>query len=283
MIKSGITQSIRNCIGSAINGVAASTPGLVAPTYLKDLNFDSYTAGQAVTGANGFDSAVNSGSTTSLASTTQSVSSPNSAAFTIAQTAEFWGAEFVFLIGPDGGDGTLQDGDEFWVQFKVFHPTGWDNDTNGDGGTKFFRYRTETSGEVPQRVATFQLRGASTITGLRTELEGQVPDDVDITQAGFGGFALNQWNTFEFYINLSETTGTIRSWCNHLPAGEVTGINTIGTLANVKFFRLMLLNFWNNGAPATQTLYIDDFRVANSDTDSPVNTDSNGDIFIGNV
>ena len=253
------------------------------PTYLQDMNFDGFSTGVAPTGVNGFDIAVNSGSTTSLVSDTRSVSGANSAAFTIAQSTEPWGAENVYDIGPSGGDSTLVEGYTLWIQFKVFHPTGWDNDTSGDGGTKFFRFRTETTGEVPLSVSTFQLRGASTITGLRTEREGDTPVDVDITQAQFGGFALNQWNTFEFQFVASETVGILRAWCNHLPCGEITGLNTIGTLSNTRYLRQMLLNFWNNGSPATQTLYIDDFRIASSLVDTPNSTDSAGNTYIGDV
>ena len=251
-------------------------------TLFREGTFDTLTNGNsAADSGDGFLSVVSSGATTGLVSNTRAQTGANSAAFTIALAGESWGATDGFSIGQDGGDSTLTDGQEFWCQFYAFHPTGWDNNT-GDGGCKFFRWRIMTSGEVPQVSTTMQLMGGTTITGLRTENEGQAFEDVDITNALYGGFALNQWNKFEFYIRIaSGTNGIIRSWCNDLLAGEVINTNTLGNIATVRDVNLEYLNFWNNGSPVQQTMWIDSLKVARSTVDTPTNQDAAGNFFIG--
>lgn len=253
----------------------------------EEYTFDSLTNGNtpADGGTDGFQTVVtaDAGVTDGVVDNTRSVSGANSCKFTIASGGTSWGSNETYSIGQAGaGDDTLVEGQEFWVQFEVFHPTGYDNDTTGDGGTKFFRNRFRNVSEVPVGSITWQLRGGTTITGLRTEMEGQGLDDVDITLAGNGGFALNQWNKFEFYTKVSDSgAGVIRAWCNNFPAGEVTGLNIVPDLTLVEVMTFNFFNFWNNGSPQEQSVWVDNVKKARSTVAIPTNTDSNGNLFIG--
>jgi len=263
----------------------------LAPAFTLDreYTFETLTTGLTVddNGNDGFDDAINSGGTTSLFSEAQANAGSKSAAFTIASAALNWGALDHYFIGPAGsGDSTLTNGQEFWTQFWAFHPTGWDDSTD-TSTCKFFRYRLYDNTQTPVTgtgtVSFGFVNTGTAITGLRTEREGETPNDVDITLTANGGFALNQWNKFEFYVKIaSGTGGIVRAWCNDKEAGEVTGVNTLGSaLTTAETLTLMWLDYWNGGAPATQTMYIDQVKIARSTTDSPTNQDASGNYFIG--
>lgn len=251
-------------------------------TLWNEYTFDTLTAGAVANdgGTDGFQNSENGNGNTTVVSNTRSVSGANSAQATIIGSGqEPWGADDQFIYGPDGGTGTMNSGDEIWIQWQVWHPLNYDNDTTGDGGTKFFRMRFENAGEVPLVTTTWQLRGASTVTGFRTEIEGSFLDDVDVTQAPWN-WALGQWNKYEHYIRLGTTDGIVRTWINDQLVTEGLNQNTIGS-AVFNRVRFQYLNFWNNSSPQTQSVWIDNVKHAWSVIDLPTNTDASGNRYIG--
>jgi hypothetical protein len=144
---------------------------------------------------------------------------------------------------------------------------------------KFFRWRTYDPGEVPAASSTIQLWGAGPApTGLRTEKEGSTPDTRTFDPAlGWN----DRWVTFEFYLNLrNDTNGVLRSWVDGVLRGEVTGVNTAGGTSWLKL-HVMLLDFFNNGAPQDQSMWIDEINIAWSGDASPTQQDAAGNFYMG--
>lgn len=257
----------------------------------RDITVDAFSAGQAPTGAGGYEAVINNAEGSSLVSTSNSISAPNSTEFTINVGQQNWGAQIRNVIGQGASSGTqdFQEGDEIWCRFGIFHPSNWDNTMSAASGSKFFRMRTEVQFAVPRATCTWQLlSNGSAIDAMRTEREGlgaAGQDDVDILDPAFGGFTLNAINFFEFYVRYSRTTnGIVRGWCNNLLAGELTGLETAGDdFVNLWYHREMLLNFYNDGAPQTQSVFVDNYRTRSSRLTPPTNTDASGNLFIGDV
>ena len=86
------------------------------------------------------------------------------------------------------------------------------------------------------------------------------------------------WHAYEQYVKFSATAGKgiFRFWQDGKLIFEDKITPTLASSSQSDF--IYLFTYWNNNAPATQSLYIDDAIVTN---ERPNNTDAAGNPFIG--
>ncbi len=87
------------------------------------------------------------------------------------------------------------------------------------------------------------------------------------------------WHAFEQYIKFHSVPGqaVYRAWYDGDPIFEDRLTATMKSPADKSDF-VYLFTTWNNGAPATQSNYVDDIVVTNV---TPSTKDSNGNPFVG--
>lgn len=172
---------------------------------------------------------------------------------------------------------TLGKGDEIWFRIKANHPSGYSFAT--DSNLKWMR--------VHQLGAGFNdLYYRDSVGGWRFQSE-VAPDDRNFT--GTQPIELDTWETFEWYVRLSDEVGSgnalVRFWKNGTFIGEFDVVKTLTSASDVSDF-LIWRNYWNGGVPQTQTCYYADFAVAVKSAgwrdDTPyLSDDGGGRLFIG--
>lgn len=88
-----------------------------------------------------------------------------------------------------------------------------------------------------------------------------------------------RWETFEYYTKFSTTSqpSNVRVYKNGKLIHESSS-NTINT-TDMYMTSLYLLEYWNGGAPADQSVYFDEIIITNK---TPKNTDEYGNPYLGN-
>jgi hypothetical protein len=265
------TWSLDDIGGKRYSANEAPGGGGALPAFYRDITFEFGSDGSsAVNDPLGFDSDNSIGGDTTI-STTDPYSGTRCAQCHIDSAETLWGGSIV-IPGTD-----IAVGDEVWVRARMKIPADFDA-VSGDSVLKWLRWRTQNTGQVPNHSSTIALR-ANTITplGIRTEQEdSSAVDDVNC-EVPYGDWETGLW---EFYIHLAnDTTGKLGTWLNGEPQGWVDGVNTAGSgWVNllIKFF-----DYWNNGAPSSQSVFVDRIQIATSRVESPANVDSDGHYFIG--
>ncbi len=172
----------------------------------------------------------------------------------------------------------LGEGDEIWFQVHVFYPHGWDFSCGGcTEGMKFMRINTKSSSGSNEGYHTILIKGDAT-TGLISVNTEVVSDGFSYSRGLGTNITRNQWHTFEMYIKFSSdpSLGKYRVWQN----GTLINEQTVATLRTSQSTSglVYIYTYWNNGAPKTQTSYIDDIIITNT---TPELKDANGYPFIG--
>jgi len=193
-----------------------------------------------------------------------------------------WGGGFNFP--------TLVEGDELWFRTNVYYPEGWDFSCGGcTEGMKFMRVTTKpaTGGGVENRLdalikggTTGGLINVSSGAGGFFANNGPIIDDVRVTIRNLGDPVIrDQWYTYEVYVKFSsvENEGVFRVWQNENLLFEDLQTPTLESPTSISNSAL-LYTFWNNGAPRTQTSYVDDIIIT---SETPSNTDAFGNPMIG--
>ncbi len=194
-----------------------------------------------------------------------------------------WGGAFKF---PE----ELSQGDNIWFKVNVFYPTGWTFDCgNCSQGMKFMRIHTADSAGKNEGYHSTLIKGGSTgglitvdseVNGTEFQASNEGPDWRNDQRKGLGIQApRGQWITYEMQIKFHSTSGqgVYRVWQNGTLIFEDLETATLRKPTS-KSDLIYLYTYWNNGAPVTQTSYVDDIIITNI---APAKKDSHGNSFIG--
>jgi len=190
----------------------------------------------------------------------------------------------------------LTQGDELWIRWRQFLPTGflWSSGDGSDGtGTVLKTVRVHTKTSVGTHIGYndfYVMKDGTSIDDPASSdtLVFLAQYEGDYSQGGpFGGnpwyaggmyfgrqeqgygWNRNAWNTYEMYFKFGTKASGIgrhRIYQNGdlIFNGNYEDENIWGSLATstdlVDF--VYLYNYWNGGAPTTQSFYIDDVRLA---------------------
>ncbi|MCK5505646.1 MAG: hypothetical protein KAJ10_10810 [Thermodesulfovibrionia bacterium] len=172
------------------------------------------------------------------------------------------------------GGADLHEDDELWLRLRVFFPNGFDF-TAGSGHLKWIRVDEENaSGSGTGR---FDWR-------LKHEVTLENNYNCNPCADGFGGLPpKGRWVTYEIYYKFSVIPvdqggkGRTLVWEDGKLIGDNTLIPPFGD-DTYKVPSIRFIDNWNDGAPQTQHLYIDDIAITN---ETPSNRDSAGNPYIG--
>jgi hypothetical protein len=194
---------------------------------------------------------------------------------------------------------TPTEGDEVWFRIRTFFPAGFD--FSASPKLKFLRIDT---GSAPDghgsHLDWYILNADGTNAGyFNWILEGVASwlwTDNPTTPLATG-IVRDTWQTWEVYYKLHSSAGSaaIRLWrdgvliCDttaNLPSGTPTRATLNGSthiIGNSPVFQqgYMHVTYWNGGAPATESWYVDDFTVYTSLSGLPSAFDAAGNRYIG--
>ena len=179
----------------------------------------------------------------------------------------------------------LTEGDEVWYRVNVYYPTGWDFSCKGcNQGMKFMRIATQSATGNGEGYIDSYIKGGS--TGGTITADSEVDNgfySTGKTNADIFGLGTpitrDQWHTFEMYVKFSSVQGQAiyRIWQDGNLIFEDLSAGTLFSPSS-KANKALLYTYWNEGAPRTQTSYVDDIVITN---EVPGRKDANGNPFIG--
>ncbi|MBN4063225.1 hypothetical protein JYT79_00435 [Cardiobacterium sp. AH-315-I02] len=191
-----------------------------------------------------------------------------------------WGGSFDY---PD-----LKEGDQLWWKINVFYPLGYTFRDSGEG-LKFMRIHVRSAGGANEGYHSTLIKGGSTggLINVGTEVDTTFWDNNPIWPAnganyprGLGvAIARGQWHTYEMQIKFHSQAnqGIYRVWQNGVLIFEDLKTPTLRTSASSSDFVYLYTN-WNDGAPKSQTSYVDSVVLTN---ETPDKVDAFGNPFIG--
>lgn len=190
-----------------------------------------------------------------------------------------WGGGFTF---PQA----LKEGDEIWFRVNVYYPAGWDFSCGGcSQGVKFMRIHTSSATGSNEGYHSTLIRSGTTTGGLiavDSEVNREFYDsgkiNADIFDLGTP-IIRDQWTTYEMYIKFSSifNQGIYRVWQDgNLIFEDLISATLFSSTSESK--RIYLYTYWNNGAPKTQTSYVDDIVIT---SEVPGKKDADGNPYIG--
>jgi hypothetical protein len=244
-------------------------------------NFDSSSVGAAC----GWDAAGGS-----KVSNIQKYSGANSCQLnvTAGQTAYgMWGG---VLQHPTA----LKQGSELWFRVRTFMPNGFNYNSNGEGNhLKFFRFHTATPSGGNAGYDDIYINPKGMNPPFQFIYEGEQVWDMLGTSTGTltnvvsGGnqdaIQLGVWETYEYYVKFdtrSKNAGgqaEVRFWKNGALMGDFTDRITLSVSTDI-VDQTNLFTYWNGGAPATESMYVDDLVLT---SDTPSGRDAAGHPYIG--
>lgn len=181
----------------------------------------------------------------------------------------------------------LREGDEVWFRVYVMYPSGWDFSCGGCAqGMKFMRiHEGQSMGTTEGRMDTL-IMGSTTGGKISVGNEANIDLFWNNNNGGSGGLLnkgtdilRDRWYAFEQYVKFSSVAGQgiYRVWQDGKLIFEDKKTPTLLTHTSVSGY-IYLYTYWNNGAPQTQTSYVDDIVIT---SDTPSNRDASGNPFIG--
>jgi len=179
-----------------------------------------------------------------------------------------WGGTFDY---PD-----LHEGDEIWFQAYIYWPTDW----VWTDGPKSLRIHIADSGGANRGYYDIFLKPWEIHIGSEVgnpEFSTNVYPRNHI--AGKRDGDVGRWVPLEMYVKFSAKPGQgiYRVWKDGKLIFEDKLTRTLISSTDKSDF-IYLFTIWNNGAPATQSNYIDDITITN---EKPSNTDAHGNAYIG--
>jgi len=187
----------------------------------------------------------------------------------------------------------LTQGDEIWVRFRTFFPTGYDFSVSTS--LKFLR--------VDQGANSGVNRGH----GAHIDYYLQSANDTDVGFWNFiqediqswmfagaerppSGIIRNTWQTWNFYLLLHSVASSarVRLWCDetliidsNTRATLGAATNEVGSIADGNCQGVMFMTYWNGGSPQAQSCYLDDWAISTNISGAPTATDGAGNPWIG--
>jgi len=184
-----------------------------------------------------------------------------------------WGGGFVF-------PSHLKEGDELWYRVMAYFPTGWSFSCGGcTEGVKFMRIHTASSnGSNEGYIGTLISPYDPNKLKIGTEVN---PSHFDWPDPLGPVIERNRWHAFEIYIKFSSDkshpNGIYRAWVDGKMVYENTSYPSLVSDSSYSDLAY-LFTYWNNGAPKTQTAFVDEIILTN---ETPSRRDSNGNPYIG--
>jgi hypothetical protein len=187
-------------------------------------------------------------------------------------------------------------GGEVWVRLSMFVPSNfnWVSPNGGMPG-KFMRVHTATAKGANVGYHDLFIADPAVTNTLAPDAYGspgppvltRIYEGVQLwswvgTQAK-NAMVRDHWETYEVYIKFDPVSknagggGEVRIWKNNQLLLDRTSEKTLVNATDIAD-AFYLFTFWNGGAPATQSLYVDDITVT---TQTPSNRDAAGNPFIG--
>lgn len=195
-------------------------------------------------------------------------SGANSCKFAVTKDFKGWGGGFVLPT-------FLAINDELWVRFRLYIPPGFSYFVPDSDGArlKFIRMAVRNP-SAPQNEARldwyWQREGSSAPYGVILERDECTTNCWQYFGAGDEP-QRGTWETYEMYAKFDYVSadaggqGRVRAWKNGKLIADLTNRPTMwrdvnGNLGgdSTEIVSIMILAYWNGGAPATQFLYFDD-------------------------
>lgn len=185
-------------------------------------------------------------------------------------------------------------GGEIWVRIRTFMPVGFNYNSNGEGNhLKFFRIHTMSDSNENFGYNDIYINPKGSSVPFQFIYEGEQVWSMIGSLAGLlldpllgtnkHPIQLGTWETYEFYVKLDTASaanggqGLVRFWKNGVLMKEIRDRQTLRS-ADGYSDRTHLFTYWNGGAPATQSMYVDDVVVT---TDRPGAKDAAGNAYVG--
>jgi len=188
-----------------------------------------------------------------------------------------------------GGFGypSLGEGEELWFRINVYYPEGWDFGCGGcTEGMKFMRVVTRGANGDSEGAHSTLLQGGVTggLLNANTEVDTSFwANNGPWPYAAARGLGdpveRDRWTTYEMYLKFSsvEDEGIFRVWQDENLIFEDLQTPTLRSATSTSDL-IWLYTYWNNGAPQTQTSYVDDILITN---ETPNKVDAFGNPMIG--
>ena len=203
-----------------------------------------------------------------------------SAKMTVIQGDTKWGG---YNMHPE----LLKEGDEIWMRYYLYFPTGFDFTCSQCIGIKTMRIHTRSAGGGDGTNEGYIDVLIDDEDGLNifNEVAGQAFADYWFAKTGktvpsVGTIiTTGQWYAIEQYVKFSSTPGKgiYRVWQDGILVFEDKANITMASGTSESDLNF-IFGFWNGDAPKTQSAYFDDFVIASS---TPSNLDASGNPFIG--
>lgn len=263
----------------AVVAAIAFTP--CADAWTISQNFDSAPLGAAC----GWDAAGGS-----VVSADQSYTAKNSCKLTVTAGATAFGMWGGVIAHPT----PVKQGGQLWMRVHTFMPAGFDYNSNGEGNhLKFLRYHTATTTQGNGGYDDIYINPRGSANPFQFIYEGEQMWDLIGTASGTllgnlmgtnkDAIQLGSWETYEYWV-LFDTVAVknggraeVRFWKNGALMADLTDRITLSN-ASLIVDQTNLFTYWNGGAPATQSMYVDDLVLT---TDTPSAKDAAGHPYIG--
>lgn len=172
----------------------------------------------------------------------------------------------------------LYEGDEVWLRVWSYFPPGFSFECGGCAqGMKFMRIHIQSDSGVNEGYHSILIKNGIEVD---SEVTGNTFHNNNKGKKRVGKMVTNgTWHAYEMYIKFSSRAGNgiYRVWQDGNLVFEDTVTRTLNTStsrSNLVYF----LTYWNNGAPKSQSAYVDDIVVTSV---QPVSTDDHGNHFVG--
>jgi hypothetical protein len=160
----------------------------------------------------------------------------------------------------------VREGDDLWIQLYIFMPTDFVVLTPGNGSLKFLRIRTTTSAGANAGFNDIQIQDdGNWESEFRMIKERQ---DRWFNFGAVGSFPKGQWHRITANLSISSVPSSaggrsrVRVWQNGILLVDEPRMQTLSTSTDVAD-ALYLFTYWNGNAPKTQSLWVDQLRIAN--------------------
>jgi len=181
----------------------------------------------------------------------------------------------------------LREGDSVWWRMNYYYPAGFDFSCGCTEGTKHMRIHVSRENASNVGYLGNLVMGGSTggyiVCASEVAAAGEFTAN-NYTSGNYDKFTNGEviprdtWMTVEFQVKFGLAGfGEYRCWQDGILILEDLQSRTLSASTDYSDF-VYLLNYWNNGAPRTQTLYVDDIILT---SETPSNTDANGNPYIG--
>jgi hypothetical protein len=245
-------------------------------------NFDSSTVGSSC----GWDAGGGS-----VVSAVQSYSPKNSCQLNVTAGATAYGMWGGVITHPS----PVQRGGQLWFRVRTFMPLGFNYNSTGEGDhLKFFRFHTMTASNSNTGYDDIYINPAGSTNPFQFIYEGEQVWDMigtlgsTLTSLVTGRPATDQitlgvWETYEYWVKFDTVSvqkggqAEVRFWKNGTLMADLTDRITLSQTDGYSD-QTNLFTYWNGGAPATESMYVDDLVLT---TDTPSGKDAQGHAYIG--